>query len=180
MFKITFMSLLLFLAVFTVSGQQPDQQAGLQRSEMKKFEKMAGVWEGEGWIKQGPKTEYFTGSEIVQWKIDGLAMLVEGLHKNKPAAGETAKVIHETLAVISFEPKDKLFRFRTYLAAGAQGSQEIKAVAADTFEWSINFPGGQTRYIIKVSDKTWFEIGEFSRDGKEWIKFFEMTLQKRK
>lgn len=170
------------LFVLTASAQMADQQAALQRTEMKKFEKMIGVWEGEGWVKEGPKTTYFRGMETVQWKVDGVAVLVEGLHKNKPAAGETEKVIHETLAVISFDTKEKLFRFRTFLATGAQGSHEIKAVSADTFEWGLGFPGGTGafKYTIKMTDKTWFEIGEYTRDGKEWTKFFEMTLQKRK
>lgn len=80
-----------------------------QRIAMKKLELWAGKWEGSGWMQQGSVKETFTGTENVQRKIDGLAMLVEGKFTNKENV-----VIHETLAVVSYNPKTKNYDFNTY------------------------------------------------------------------
>jgi len=153
-----------------VSAQE--NTVNLQRTEMKKLDSMIGEWKGSGWIQQGDKRETFTGTERVQRKIDGMALLVEGNFTN--AEG---KVIHETLAVLSFDASQSKYRFRTYLASGRNGDQDFKVVS-DGYEWGFQSPMGTIRYTIKTANDVWFEIGEYSKDGKTWIKFFEMKLNK--
>jgi hypothetical protein len=42
-------------------------------------------------------------------------------------------------------------------------------------------PRGQTRYTLQLNAAgQWYEVGEFSMDGEEWRKTFEMTLDKQK
>ncbi len=145
----------------------------LKKTEMKKLDKMAGQWQGSGWIQQGPKREVFSGSETVQSKLEGLAVLVEGKFSNPEG-----KVIHQTLAVLSYDDALKNYRFATYLANGITSVQDFKVVG-DHFEWGFPIPNvGTVRYTIKVDDATWSEIGEFSRDGKAWMQNFEMKLTK--
>jgi hypothetical protein len=39
--------------------------------------------------------------------------------------------------------------------------------------------GSSRRFTITLTPAgEWWEIGEFSRDGTTWTKFFEMTLKK--
>ena len=38
--------------------------------------------------------------------------------------------------------------------------------------------GGQIRYSIQVNNNIWDEVGEYSRDGQTWFKFFKMHLRK--
>lgn len=163
-----------FLAGFTGVSAQENPNVELQRNEVKKVESLVGQWKGGGWIQQGAKRETFTGTETVQRKLDGLAILVEGRFTNSEG-----KVIHETLAVLDFNEKDSKHRFRTYLASGRSGEHELKLVA-DGFEWGFQTPMGTIRYTIKTANDVWFEIGEFSKDGKTWLKFFEMKLEKLK
>jgi hypothetical protein len=168
-----FLMILVFVlvSVFVVSAQV-ENTAELQRTEVKKLESMLGQWKGSGWIQQGAKRETFTGTENVQRKLDGLAVLVEGKFANPEG-----KVIHETLAVLSFDAKMKNYRFRTYLASGMSGEYDFKLVA-DGSEWGFQIPAGTIRYTIKTANDVWFEIGEFSTDGKTWMKFFEMKLDR--
>ncbi len=154
------------------AAAQSENAADAQRAEVKKLENMIGQWKGAGWILQGSQRETFAGTEIVQRKIDGLALLVEGNFKN--AEGRT---IHETLAVLAFDPQAKGYRFRTYLAAGRSGEHDFK-ITADGYEWGFQTPAGTVRYFIKISAEAWHETGEFSRDGKNWMKFFEMKLDR--
>src|SRR5688500_2885005 len=168
--KILFATVVLLAGFIGISAQE--QTIELQRGEVKKLESMIGQWKGSGWIQQGAKRETFNGTETVQRKLDGLALLVEGRFTN--AEG---KVIHETLAVLDFNATPAKYRFRTYLGTGRSGEHDFKLVA-DGYEWGFQSPMGTIRYTIKTANDVWFEIGEFSKDGKTWQKFFEMKLDK--
>ena len=170
---ITFLMLLVTSLAFAQQDNQPD----LQRSEMKKLEMMAGKWEGTGWIQRGANAKQaFQGSETVQKKLDGLALLVEGkfTDKDKPEM-----VVHQTLAVLSFDIREKGYKFKTYLLNGGGGTQNVKLIDGG-WEWGFEIPngGGTVKYTIKMTPDTWYEIGEYSKDGKTWVKNFEMTLKK--
>ncbi len=144
-----------------------------KRSEMKKLDRFVGKWQGSGWIQQGKDRENFVGTEAVQRKLDGLALLVEGNYKNKDG-----KVIHETLAVLSPDLKTKNFDFQTYLANGISGKYELKTTETG-WQWGFEFPGVVMRYNIRIENDVWTEIGEMSQNaGKTWMKFFEMNLKK--
>ena len=169
--KILLAAVVLLAGFINISAQQQNT-AELQRAEVKKLEGMVGKWQGSGWIMHEGKRETFTGSETVQRKIDGLAILVEGKFTNPEG-----KVIHETLAVLSYNLKDSKYNFRTYLATGTSGEHELKIVD-DAYVWGFQVPTGTIRYTIKTANDVWFEIGEYSKDGKTWMKFFEMKLDK--
>ena len=174
MTKCIAIALVVYVFAAYASAQQPDT-ANAKRVEMKKVEKLVGRWTGSGWIQQGPKRETFTGSENVQMKLDGLAILVEGNFSNPGG-----KAIHQTLAVLSCNEKLNGFNFATYLANGITGNQEFKVVG-DHYEWGFQIPNvGTVRYSIKADNDVWSETGEFSKDGKTWFKNFEMTLNRQK
>lgn len=170
--KILTILLITIAGVLSAAAQQSENTTELQRGEMKKLERLAGRWKGAGWIMQGKEKFTFAGTETVQKKLDGLALLVEGDYKTPQG-----KVIHETLAVIFFDNKAKDFRFKTYLANGSSGDHQFNVVE-NGWQWGFTFPTGAIRYHIKIENDQWIEIGERSSDGKEWTKFFEMTLDK--
>lgn len=160
-------------AIGQIDSEAQKKVIEAQRAEVKKLDLWVGKWKGTGWMQQSAEKETFTGTENVQRKLDGLAMLVEGKFTNKENV-----VVHETLAVVSFNPKTKNYDFSTYLASGIKGMYELK-LTAEGFQWDIPFPGGKIRYMTKLTADTWFEIGEMSRDdGKIWRKFFEMDLKR--
>lgn len=161
---------------FAAAQMNEAEVTAAKRSEMKKLDRLVGQWKGSGWIQQGKERESFTGTETVQRKIDGLALLVEGRFTSKMPSGEE-KVIHETLAVLSYNLQTKIYDFDTFLASGRAGKHEFKAVE-DGWEWGFKFPQGTVRYKIKIADNTWTEIGEITMNGKDWTKFFEMNLKK--
>ena len=95
-----------FAAVFAQEMKKENMpekdQTAMLKTAMQKLDKMIGRWSGEGWIQQGPKREEFTGAENVQRKLDGLALLIEGRFTDKK---DSSRVIHETLAVLNYNPK---------------------------------------------------------------------------
>lgn len=167
---------LYFGVSFATAQMNEAEVAAAKRSEMKKLDRLVGQWKGSGWIQQGRERESFSGTETVQRKIDGLELLVEGRFTAKMPGGEE-KVIHETLAVLSYNLQTKIYDFDTFLASGRSGKHELKIIE-DGWEWGFKIPQGVVRYKIKIADNTWTEIGEIMLNGKDWTKFFEMNLKK--
>lgn len=167
---------LTLLVTFTAVSAAQDFGADAQRAEMKKLDMMVGRWEGTGWMQRGPTRETFRGSENIQRKLDGLALLVEGKFFDS-AKGAPERVVHETLAVLNFDPKEKGYKFRTYLATGSSGNHDATLIDGG-WQWGFQMAAGHVRFTIKFTADTWHEIGEFSTDGKTWMKNFEMTLKK--
>ncbi len=162
-----------FIHAQVSKNMQPQELTEAKRTEMKKLGALVGQWSGSGWIMHEKGRETFNGTETVLRKLDGLALLVEGNFKNKEGV-----IVHETLAILSPNTKTKNYDFRTYLANGINGEQELKAVG-NTWQWGFQIPNGAIRYDIKIENDTWIETGEISRDnGKTWMKFFEMNLKR--
>ncbi len=93
--------------------------------------------------------ENFAGTETIQRKLNGLALLVEGKFKAKVAGKDEEMVIHETLAVLSYDEKRKIHRFRTYLANGITGDHEVKLIEGG-WQWGFQFPAGAIRYVLRL------------------------------
>lgn len=169
---------LLALAIM-VEAQTP---GAAQRAEMKRLDFLLGQWQGEGWIMLGQgERRTFKQTETVQSKLDGLLMVVDGLGKGKTPEKQEEVVVHNAFAVVSYDNETKTFRWRAYRADGFALDTEGK-VGDKSLAWGFRSPqGGDIRFTINLTEKDqWNEVGEFSRDGKSWIKFFEMTLQRMK
>ncbi len=159
--------------VFTGSAaaQQPDT-VSVRKEAMKKLAVMAGKWQGTGWTQLPSGRETATGTEHVQIKLDGLAMLIEGRFVDR-----NGKVAHESLGVLTYDEAAKAYRLSAKLASGREGLYEVRIVG-DAFQWGFDVPGGAVRFTIRFENDTWHEIGEFSADGKTWVKTLEMKLAK--
>ncbi len=144
--------------------------------EMRRLDFLAGEWKGEAWAQMGPeKKEHILQHERVQPKLGGQVLLVEGLGKSPEG-----KVVHDALAVISWNEEKKTYRFATWVAGRPEGETTLDLIGPNTAVWAMETPRGRMRYTIRLIEKgEWNEIGEFSRDdGATWLKFFEMTLTK--
>ena len=170
--------LLLTAAAGSSPGQPPAPAA--QREAMKKLDFLAGQWKGEGWMEFAPgQRRTFKGTEVVQSKLDGLLLAVEGLHRGRVGDKGEEAVVHNAFALVSYDDKAKRYRFQAFTSRGNYEDAEAK-VSEGQLVWGMKVPQfGDVRYTIKLDDKgRWFEIGEVSRDGKTWQQFFEMTLQR--
>ncbi len=173
-----FLALLILLALpVSLSAQRP---APAQIEEMKKLQFLVGQWQGTGWNEFVPgQRGTATIMEIVQSKLDGTVLLLEGLGKAKIGPKGEEAVVHNALGILSYDPRAKQFSLRSYLSDGRHVDAAAKFVG-DAFEWGFEIPRmGTIRYNIKLTDKgEWFETGEMSQDGKTWRKIHEMTLRR--
>lgn len=166
--------LLLSVLSLTSAAQTPPSP---ELAEMKRLDFLVGQWQGEGWIVFGRGERHtFRQTENVQRKVDGAVLLIEGLGKSKDPDNSGA-IIHSAFAVLSYDKDAKIFRWRAFRAGGSSIDTEAK-VSENMLVWGFRDPrGGNMRFTITLNEKgQWFEIGEMSRDGQTWIKFFEMTL----
>lgn len=150
-----------------------------QIAAMASLEYLIGEWSGNGWMEVGGRRLAFRGTEVVQRKLDGTVLLVEGSFWAKPAGTEAEVPVHTTLGVISFDPQTEKYRFTTWLATGTSGEREL-TLEPQGWQWQIESSRGVVRYVMRLTDSgEWFEIGERSSDATNWQKFFEMSLRKK-
>jgi hypothetical protein len=148
---------------------QVNQASTEARKEITRLGFIVGEWKGNGWImdRNGDQHE-FTQSEEVQFKLDSTVILVEGVGKTEE------NIIHNALGIISYNPEDRNYTFRSYLSSGLSNTftGELKG---DVFYW---YPGENMRYVVRINEEgQWVEKGEMNR-GENWIPFLEMTLDK--
>lgn len=174
---------LFFLAAVAVSlspalsrGQAP---VAAQRDAMKMLDFLVGEWKGEGWMEFAPgQRRTFRGTEVVQNRLEGLLLTVEGLHRGQTGGNAEEVTVHNAFALVSYDGQAKRYRLQAYTSRGNYEDAEAK-VTDGQLVWGMKVPQfGDVRYTVKRDDKgRWFEIGEVSEDGKTWRKFFEMTLE---
>lgn len=174
MIKHTFLSLVFLLLGVSLQAQQPTMSEA-HKEALSKLDFMAGEWAGSGWMfTQGGTRETFEQTEDIQWKLDGAVLMVEGKGKND------GKVIHDALAIISFDPRKEEYVFRSYLANGRSGDYKAKVLEENTLEWTIEAPGRTITYIITINEKgQWYEKGMMKMGEGKAFQFFEMTLDKK-
>jgi hypothetical protein len=147
--------------------------------EMKKLDFLIGEWKGEGWYQMGPKREYALQTEKITPKAGGNALMIEGLGHRKNEDGSAGAVVHDAFAMLRWDGVARQYRFSTALAGRGTAEPEFEVTGTNKAVWKMRVPQGTMRYTISLTEKgEWFEVGEFSGDGQQWSKFFEMTLQK--
>lgn len=145
---------------------------------MKDVAFLVGEWEGEGWMEMGGRRTTFKSAESVESRLDGLALIVEGLHRAEIPGRPEPVVVHHALAMLTYDPEAEVYRFNTQVHRGGTGRYEGQIVD-DAFVWGMSMRGAQIRYTIRIDDQgRWHELGERSEDRASWTPFFEMTLDR--
>ncbi|HYI12167.1 MAG TPA: DUF1579 family protein [Thermoanaerobaculia bacterium] len=148
--------------------------------EMRKLDWLVGEWKGEATVQMGPgPAQTVVQHERVQSKLDGKVLLIEGLGKRKMEDGSAGATVHDALAILSYNPEKKNYRFNTWLADRPSGEAVLEVTGPTTAVWGLETPRGRMRYTVDLTEKgEWLEIGEWSTDGTKWTKFIEMRLSK--
>jgi hypothetical protein len=168
-FSCVFAMVVAWLMVFPAFGQQPETNP-ISQQAIEKLAFLSGEWKGTGWIMAEDGNRYeFDQTELVQLKLDGTALLIEGRGMSD------GKVIHDALAVVTYNQKDKNYSFMAWLS-NREGGEYRGELIDNFFYW---YPGDNIRYIIYLNEKgQWYEKGEYNTGGGNWFQFFEMTLDK--
>lgn len=173
------MAITLVMSIKTIA--QPGNGA-INKEKLSAFSGWIGEWEGEGSMQMGPgPAKKSSVLEKVDFKLDGTILVVEGVGKSIDPATKQEVVVHHAFGILSFDASSQEYKFKTYLIDGKSGDAWFKILESNKYSWGFETPNGKIRYNITIdpAKKTWNEIGEFSRDGAQWMKFFEMNLNKK-
>lgn len=116
--------------------------------------------------------------ESVQSKVGGSVLTLEGLGKAQVPGKDEEVVVQNAFATVWYDGHEKRFRMIAW-RAGQSVDADI-TVGDKSLVWGFRDQrAGQIRFTLKLDEAgRWFEIGEISRDGTNWNKFFEMTLKR--
>jgi hypothetical protein len=151
------------------------------KEKMNVVSNWVGHWQGEGSIQMGPgEPRKSIVDENIQSKLDGIILLIEGIGKSFDATKKNETVVHNALAILSYDKPTEQYKFKTYLKDGRSADAWFQVTGENKYLWGFETAQGKTRYAITIDTlkKTWNEVGEYSRDGSTWMKFFEMNLKK--
>ncbi len=170
----------LFIAALT--GKSFAQVEMSSKEKMKVFDSWVGRWQGEGSMQMGPgEPKKSSVDENIESKLDGTVLLIEGLGRRTDPETKKEIIVHHALAILSYDQYSNQYKFRSHLEDGRSTDAWVIVTGDNTFQWGFDVPNrGKMRYSITLdpAKKTWNEIGEFSADGTNWSKVFEMNLKK--
>ena len=164
--------LVILLAFPSVLAAQDTNDAAL--AAMEGVPDLVGTWEGEGWIRMGPGDPHrFVGREIVESRLGGRVLLVEGEHWSP----DRSQRVHHAFGVLAHDEDAGGLRFRTMVTGRGSGDHAARVEdGALVWEMADERP---RRFVIRVENDQWIETGEVQIDGK-WRKFFEMKLDRKR
>lgn len=165
------LALVLALPLARPVSAQPAQAAALS-DRMAPLAVLVGEWRGSGWMlmPDGARAE-FISSETVTSRLSGAALLVEGRHVD-PVDGS---VVHDAMAMLTWDPRANTYRFRAALANGHGGDFPLTAEPG-RFAWTTDTPNGRLDYVADFDATTWRETGTITSADGDTRQIFEMTL----
>lgn len=155
-------------------AQAPDPAAA--QASIARLDFMVGRWRGPAWQQRGAERVQTQMFEVVERKLGGAVLLVEG-RGTIPVAGGEDRVVHHALGVVSFDPASGTYTLRSWLATGQSGDFALTLIDGGV-QWTREVPGGRVRNTARYTKDEWHEIGEFSRDGTTWMQIMEMRLRR--
>jgi hypothetical protein len=161
---------------FHLSAQQPGMpNVDAQREAMKRLAYLAGHWTGPALISRGPgEPIHLTQSETVQFKLDGLVLLVEG-----ESTGSDGKAQFQALATIAFDDSTHTYRFRAY-NDGRYIDTEL-TVQPDGFAWGFDAGPARIQNTMHLTAKgEWQETTDVVFGSNPPHHSVDMLLQQRR
>jgi len=143
-----------------------------QRAAMQKLAFLVGRWSGPATVSRGPgEPTHVTQAEDVQFKLDGLVLLIEG--RSTDADGKSG---FSALATVAFDDASHAYRFRAY--NGGHYLDTELTVTADGFSWSYDAGPAHVVNTMHVTAKgEWSETTEATYGGHPPMRAVEMLLR---
>ena len=158
---------------FALAAQQPpSKEVEIQREAMQKLAFLGGKWSGPVTIVRGPGEPLrMIQTEEVQYKLDGLVLLVEG-----KSSGSDGKPQFSALATISFDDASKTYRIRAF-NDGHYLDNEL-TVLPDGFAWGFDSGQAHIQNTMRLTAKReWQETTEVVLGNSPPRRSVEMLLQ---
>ena len=158
-----------------VHAQPATALADSARLRLAPLKWLVGEWEGPATGTNGGRSFTVQQHETVIDAANGTVLLIQG------RGTMDGRTVFEAAGLVSFDMGSRTFKWVSSGGTGFLGSSEAQ-VKGDTLIWfTPSGPKSRTRYTIWQSAKgEWRETGETSEDNANWIKTFDMTLNRKK
>jgi hypothetical protein len=152
----------------------PDVQA--QRMAMNKLGFLVGEWSGEASILRAPgQFAELTQTESVQFKLDGLVLVIEGVGRNKA----DGKLSLQALGLISFDDEAGTYWMRAF-NDGRWLETEVKlADGGNSISWGFALGEFKTTTVLRINENgEWTEHGELVVGDRPPQKMLELRVRR--
>ncbi|SRR5579883_526747 len=171
------LALILYSALPSTAMSQTLQTPNLeaQRAAMRKLNFLQGEWSGEAAVARGPGTVVeLSQTEVAQFKLDGLVLLIEGIGRTKPD-GQPAL---QALGLISFDDATGTYRMRAY-NDGRWLDTEVKLLDdGKSLTWGFSFGAISTKSLLRINEKgEWTELAEITIGSRAPQKLMELVVR---
>jgi len=146
--------------------------------------KFVGSWTGTAThqARPGAAPNVVNMTEKAEWKLGETAIFVEGRGVMTDAETGEERVVHDAIGIIRVDQKSRKLMFYGFKAGEPANESELEVLDDGSMRWFMRpAPNALVRFTIHVTDETYTEVGEFSRDGGiTFTPFMEMSLQRDK
>jgi hypothetical protein len=173
--------LLISFFVFITASFSQETKAQTQQAAMQQLKWLAGRWTGKSELSVEGHTIVTYVQEIIAPMLDGTIFTVSARGSSMDSATGKIRPVYNSFGVISYNVKEKQYRWRTWRNPGDSYDEATFKVDENSFEYIASENGGYMRYRAKLNEQgQWIETGEFSKDKQTWGLFITMTLNKRR
>lgn len=166
-------TLMLSLAVATPAQEPASNSVALERLAMHKLAFLAGRWSGPVTIMRGSGEPLrLTQSENVQYKLDGLVLLIEG-----KSTGADGKARFSALATVSFDDASQTYHIRAY--NDGHYVDAPLSVEAGGFSWGFQAGPAHIVNTMHLTEKgDWKEVSDVTMGSGPAHPSVEMSLRR--
>ena len=153
--------------------QTPNMEA--QRTAMKKLDFLVGEWSGQASLNRGGVVIELEQSEVAQFKLDGLVLMVEGVGRTK----SDGKVALQALGLITFDDTSGSYRMRAY-NDGRWLETDLKLLEdGKGGSWGFSLGEISTKSVGRINDKgEWTELTEITIGARPPQKLMELVVRR--
>jgi hypothetical protein len=173
--------LLISIFYFITASISQETKAQTQQAAMQQLKWLVGRWTGRSELSVEGHTIVTYVQEIITPMLDETIYTVSARGSSIDSTTGKIKAVYNSFGVISYNIKEKQYRWRTWRNPGDSYDEAAFKVGENLFEYISNENGGYMRYKANLNEQgQWVETGEFSKDKQTWGLFIKMTLNKRK
>jgi hypothetical protein len=153
--------------------QNPDLEK--QRTAMKKLSFLTGSWSGEGHVLRAGETMTLTQTEEVQYKLDGLVLVIEGT--GRTPIDQT--LVAQALGIISYDDATGTYRIRAWVDGRVLESEVQLLDDGNGLRWGFGVGEIRTRSVLKIEeDGQWTEVAEVIIGSQPARKLMDLTVRR--
>lgn len=173
--------LLLGLIVFVTASFAQETKAQTQQAAMQQLRWLVGRWSGTSEVNVDSNRQVTYVQEIITPMLNGTIFTVSARGTALDSATNKMTLVYSSFGVVSYNVKDKQYRWRTWRNPGDSYDEMNFKVGENSFEFIANENGGYMRYKASLNENgQWIETGEYSKDKQTWGLFINMTLNKKR